>query len=281
MQERNEKAKRILDNSVKIVAVLGVVAMLFAIWFSLQFAKSKTKEEFDNRQTYFNDIHKNFNKEWANNAYWDSVGVEKSVYKSNTESITIAIRKETFNDQFNVKTSTTARPDLYKVLNASMSKQNTTNDTSYTAQLATLCMNPLVLHKMTESTQHQWGITHKSCFNNKSVITLKYDSYKDKEGVGDKVLPKDVLLEDQLPICLRTLNFNDSTRFNVKVLETQMTDGIGAMHIYNAKVSVKVEADNTANVEVKLDDKYTYNYYFELTYPNKLLKFTKNGVLYE
>ncbi len=280
MTDRHEKAKRVLDNSTKIIAVVGVLAILFAIWFSIKFAKSKTKVEFDNRQTYFNDIYKNFDKEWANNKYWDSIGVESSVYKSKNSEIEIDIRKETFNDQFNVKTSTTARPDLYKVLNASISLKNNT-DTFYQAQLATLCMNPLVLHKMTVAAQHTWGITHKSYFNNKSVITLKYDSYKDKEGIADKVFPKDVLFEDQLPIVLRALKFSDSTKFNVDVLESQISDGVGNCIVYMAAVSMKIEEANVVNVEVKLNDQSIQHYYFETTYPNRLLKFVKNGVLFE
>lgn len=279
MSDRNEKAKRVLDNSTKVVAVIGVVAILFAVWFSIKFAKSKTKQEFDNRQTYFNDVHQYFNKDWANNVYWDSIGTENSVYNSAEESIQYLIRKETFNDQFNVKTSTTARPDLYKVLNASIFKKDT-SDNLYQAQLATLCMNPLVLHKMTISAQNIWGITHKSYFNLKSVITLKYDSYKDKEGIDSKVLPKDVLLEDQLPICLRALNFNDTTKFNVKVLESQITNGVGALKIYNASISMITENDKTVNVTVKLDDQNSYNYYFEKSYPNRLLKFYKNKILF-
>ena len=71
MTDRNEKAKRVLDNSTKVIAGIGVIAVLFAIWFSIQFAKSKTKKEFDSRQTYFNAIHQNFNKTWSENAYWD------------------------------------------------------------------------------------------------------------------------------------------------------------------------------------------------------------------
>lgn len=280
MTDRHEKAKRVLDNSTKIVAIIGVLAISFAVWFSIKFAKSKTKQEFDNRQTYFNEIYKNFDKEWANNGYWDSVGVEYSKYKSKNSEISIDIRKETFNDQFNVKTSTTARPDLYKVLNASISWKNNT-DTFYQAQLATLCMNPLVLHKMTVAAQHNWGITHKSYFNNKSVITLKFDSYKDKEGIADKVFPKDVLFEDQLPIVLRTMKFNDSVKFNVNVLESQISDGVGACMVYKSVVTMKMEDANLVNVEVKLNDKMVQNYYFERTYPNRLLKFVKNGVLFE
>ena len=284
MTDRNEKAKRVLDNSTKVIAGIGVIAVLFAIWFSIQFAKSKTKKEFDSRQTYFNAIHQNFNKTWAENAYWDSVGTETSSYTSTTGtnpvSFTIATRKETFNDQFNVKTRTTARPDLYKVLNTSIRKTIASSDTTYLAQLSTLCMNPFVLHKMTSSTQHQWGLTHKSYFNQKSVITLKYDSYKDKEGISDKVFPKDVFFEDQLPVCLRALKLNDSTAFNVDVLESQLTDGAGNFLIYHAKVSVLM-ANDLATVTVKLNDNKQNTYTFEAKYPNRLLKFELGNITFE
>jgi hypothetical protein len=288
MTDPQEKPKRILDNAVKIVAILGGIAILFAIWFSIQFAKSKTKKEFDSRQTYFNSIHQHFNKDFANNAYWDSVKQEKNVYKALQNDrvlvLTYTTRKETFNDQFNVQSNNTARPDLYKVLNSSIEKYNNNADTTYIAQMATLCMNPLVLHKMTSTTAHAWGITHKSYFNNKSVITLKYDSYLDKQGIGDKVFPKDVLFEDQLPICLRALNFSDSAKFTVQVLESQLIDGIGNFKLYNASVSV--ELSNTTSIPVykvlvKFDDAKTNVYYFEQKFPHPLIKFEIGNLLYE
>ncbi len=288
MTDRHEKPKRVLDNAVRITAILGGIAILFAIWFSIQFAKSKTKKEFDSRQTYFNEIHQHFNKDWANNAYWDSVKIEKAVYKAmqndKVYSFTYTTRKETFNDQYNVKTINTARPDLYKVLNTSIEKYNSNTDTTYVAQMSTLCMNPLVLHKMTSNTAHAWGITHKSFFNNKSVITLKYDSYLDKQGIGDKVFPKDVLFEDQLPIVLRSLHFNDSTKFKVEVLESQLIDGIGTFKLYNTNVSVIAEElDNTSvyKVLVKFDDAKKNVYYFDQKFPHQLIKFEKDNLVFE
>ncbi len=288
MNDKFEKPKRVLDNATRIIAILGAIAILFAIWFSIQFAKSKTKKEFDSRQTYFNDIHQHFNKSFASNAYWDSVKLEKFIYKGEsngkTSFLELQTRKETFNDQYNVKTNTTARPDLYPVLNTSLQWYKNNSDTTYHGTFATLCMNPLVLHKMSVNTSHAWGLTHKSYFNNKSVITLKYDSYLDKQGIGDKVFPKDVLFEDQLPICLRTLNFNDSLKFNVKILESQMIDGIGAFKIYNANISMQSDVWYKLpvyKVIVKLDDANTNLYYFDQKFPHRLMRFQKNKVVYQ
>jgi hypothetical protein len=287
MNDKFEKPKRVLDNAIRIVAIIGAVAILFAIWFSIQFAKSKTKKEFDSRQTYFNAIHQHFNKGFASNTYWDSVKLESANYQAiQNDKVYIwsfQTRKETFNDQYNVKTQNTSRPDLYAVLHTSIQRYNNNADTNYSATLATLCMNPLVLHKMSVNTSHAWGITHKSYFNNKSVITLKYDSYLDKQGIGDKVFPKDVLFEDQLPICLRALNFSDTLNFDTKILESQLIDGIGQFTIYNANIRVSSTELSTLpvfKVLVKLDAAKSNAYYFDKKFPHTLIQFEKNNLIF-
>ena len=40
-----DKAKSSLDKVLRVVSILSIVAILFAVWFSIQFAKSKTKKE--------------------------------------------------------------------------------------------------------------------------------------------------------------------------------------------------------------------------------------------
>lgn len=272
MSERVDKAKKNLDKAVKIVAILGIAAIAFAIWFSIQFAKSKTKQEFDKRQTYFNDIHTNFKKDWALNAYWDSLNVEKSVYynEQNANEISVSISKQTFNDQFNVKTDVLERPDLYKVLNYSI--KQTIADSTLNANMIYLCMNPLVLHKMTMTAVDSRGLTYKSYFNNKSVITLKYDSYKDKEGIGEKVFEKDVMMFEQLPFSLRSIDFENAKEFKLKVVEPQLTSGIGKFKTKLVDVKVNKLADQySVNVEFSIDS--VCNYVFEKTYPNKLVSF--------
>lgn len=272
MSERVDKAKKNLDKVVKFVAILGIAAIGFAIWFSIQFAKSKTKQEFDKRQTYFNEIHTNFKKDWALNAYWDSLIVENSVYvnEHNANEISVSISKQTFNDQFNVKTEVLERPDLYKVLNYSIIQSF--GDSILNANMVYLCMNPLVLHKMTMVANDSAGLTYKSYFNNKSVITLKYDSYKDKEGIGEKVFEKDVMMFEQLPFSLRSLDFENAKEFKLKVVEPQLASGIGKFKTKLVDVKVNNLADRySVNVEFSKDS--VCNYLFEKNYPNKLLSF--------
>ncbi len=272
MSDRVEKAKKNLDKAVKIVAILGIAAIAFAIWFSIQFAKSKTKQEFDKRQTYFNDIHTNFKKDWALNAYWDSLTIENSVYvnEQTAHQISVKIEKQTFNDQFNVKTDVLERPDLYKVLNYSINQSYA--DSILNANMVYLCMNPLVLHKMSMGAVDKNGQTFKSYFNNKSVITLKYDSYRDKEGVGEKVFEKDVMLFEQLPFSLRSIDFENAKEFKLKVIEPQIASGIGKFktQLVNVKVEKK-DALYSVNVEFSKDS--VCNYQFEKNYPNKLVAF--------
>lgn len=272
MSERVEKAKKNLDKAVKIVAILGIAAIAFAIWFSIQFAKSKTKEEFDKRQTYFNDIHTNFIKDWALNSYWDSLPSENSVYLNtqNNHEIIVKIEKQTFNDQYNVKSDVLERPDLYKVLNYSINQSHA--DSALYANMYYLCMNPLVLHKMTSVAIDQYGQTHKSYFNNKSVITLKYNSYKDKEGEGEKVLEKDVMLLEQLPFSLRSLDFEKAKDFKLKVIDPQIASGIGNFRSKLVDVSVEKNVDLYV-VDVKYSKDSICSYVFEKAYPNKLVSF--------
>lgn len=272
MSERVEKAKKNLDKAVKIVAILGIAAIAFAIWFSIQFAKSKTKEEFDKRQTYFNDIHTNFIKDWALNSYWDSLPSENSVYLNaqNNHEIIVKIEKQTFNDQYNVKSDVLERPDLYKVLNYSINQSHA--DSALYANMYYLCMNPLVLHKMTSVAIDQYGQTHKSYFNNKSVITLKYNSYKDKEGEGEKVLEKDVMLSEQLPFSLRSLDFEKAKDFKLKVIDPQIASGIGNFRSKLVDVSVEKNVDFYV-VDVKYSKDSICSYVFEKAYPNKLVSF--------
>lgn len=272
MSERVDKAKKNLDKAVKFVAILGIAAIAFAIWFSIQFAKSKTKQEFDKRQTYFNDVHTNFKKDWALNAYWDSLSAENSVYINvqNANEIRVSISKQTFNDQFNVKSDMLERPDLYKVLNYSI--KQSFGDSSMNANMVYLCMNPLVLHKMSVVAVDARGLTYKSYFNNKSVITLKYDSYKDKEGIGEKVFEKDVMMFEQLPFSLRSIDFENAKEFKLKVVEPQLASGIGKFKTSLVDVKVEKQTEQFAvNLEFSKDSICTY--VFEKTYPNKLKSF--------
>lgn len=280
MSEKVEKAKKTLDIVVKAVAILALISMAFAVWFSINFAKSKTKQELDKRQTYFNDVHSNFQKDWAKNAYWDSIGVEQSVYvnEKNAQEISIQIQKQKFNDEYNVKSNILERPDIYEVLKLNM-KENI-GDSMINSDMFYLCMNPLVLHKMTANIWNKNGITYKSYFNNKSVISMQYDSFKDKEGKGEKVFEKDIMPFEQLYFSLRSLDLDSVKDFKLKVLEPQLKSGIGSFKITKVDVRTK-RMDNVYDVIVEFNDKSYCSFKFENSYPNKLISFNKFGEVYQ
>ena len=265
-----QKFKNILDQSTKILSILAIIAFVFAAWFAIQFAKSKTKKEFDARQTYFNDVHTHFNKDWATNTYWDSTQTEKfNMVSTNGDLWSFELSKQKFNDQFNVKTNTTERPDLYDVMHMQIAHKHM--DSTVRADMSTLRMNTLVLHKMTVASIVPEGITYKSYTNQKSIISMKYDSYKDQEGRAEKVFEKDLMFLDQLPYVLRSYNVDDTTSFNVRILETQLGPGVGKFNVYKAHISLANASASEYTINVDLSNNTQYSYTFERNFPNRLL----------
>jgi hypothetical protein len=276
-----DKAKSSLDKVLRVVSILSIVAILFAVWFSIQFAKSKTKKEFDQRQIYFNETHRKFNVNWANHEYWKNNISDEHVYECseivNKEQVKyqliVKLNKEQFNDQFNVKTKNTARPDLYEVVKYTTKQIATTNPNIpiYAVHQYFLNSNALVLHKYNYNGISENGNCSKSMFNTKSNLTLNYDSYLDYEGIGEKLLPKDVLVADQLPYTLRALLFSDTLNVRMDIIENQAIPAVGDLSVYHAVISVSASDSKTWTVKVMLDKQKENTYVFEKEYPNTLI----------
>ncbi len=277
-----DKAKSSLDKVLRVVSILSIVAILFAVWFSIRFAKSKTKKEFDQRQIYFNESYAKFNVNWAKNDFWAKNNLDQHEYvceqiidqKNVKYNLLVQINKEKFNDQFNVKSKNLERPDLYEVVKYSTTQITATMPTIpvFSTHQYFLNTNPLVLHKYQLNASTLEGNTSKSMFNTKSILTVNYDSYFDYEGIGKKVLPKDVLLEDQLPYSLRALLFSDTLKVKLNILENQTTVNVGDLRVYHATVEVKAQDETTWTVAVALDSNKTNTYVFQKAYPNTLMK---------
>jgi hypothetical protein len=108
-------------------------------------------------------------------------------------------------------------------------------------------------------------------FNTKSNLTLNYDSYLDYEGIGEKLLPKDVLVADQLPYTLRALLFSDTLNVRMDILENQAIPAVGDLRVYHAVISVSASDAKTWTVHVMLDKQKENTYVFEKEYPNTLI----------
>jgi hypothetical protein len=275
-----DNIRKNLDKIIKVFSVLCFVALLFAIYVSIQYARKRTKGEIIKKETYFNHIHQHFNKDWSKNAYWDD-HTEHNQYAVNmfVDSVAVNVvytydlRKQKFNDQFSVKTSDEKRPDVFEIMNLNIFPA--TGDDSSTFMLSEyfLRMNPLVIHKMSLSFLNKnEGMVFKTYKNNQSVIKLNYDSYQDGEGIGEKVFEKDVLFEDQLFYTLRSLKFADGLKFNAKVLETQIGSSVGKFVVYNATFTVsdagQVKAHDCWKVLMTLDSGTSVEYYFDKEFPN-------------
>lgn len=270
--------KKVLENSTKIISITAIALVVFAAWFAINFAKSKTKKEFDARQTYFNDVHQHFHKDWAKNAYWDSLKAESFQYSNGETLLNIRFQKQVFNDQFNVPTINTERPDLYDVIQMQLRVQK--EDTQSAATLDFLRMNTLVLHKASIANVNPQSISHKAYSNTQGIISVAYNSALDYEGIGQKVLVKDVFLQEQLPYVLRSIVSSDTSRFKVNILEPQTIDGAGKFTFSLAELQVIDSTATDYTVALRMN-KEEFLYRFESRYPNRPLSIWVNKQKFE
>ena len=241
----------------------------------------------NNNQEKTSALSQNFNKDWANNKLWydglaevATYDAQKIVYKKqrNFEYIYITVAED-FNKKFRVKTDDYKRKDLYKVmkLNAFASIKTDNYPYHYLSSMFFYFDKPWQMDKMSSSSQEWCGNTYKEYFNNGNNYLMKYHSYFDEEGDGEKKIEVETLFEDQLGYTLRSLKFKEGLNFESKMLESQITNKVGKLKIYNAKLIVAegnndIPAKATWKVTVNLEANKTNIYYFEKTYPNLLLK---------
>ncbi|OAQ39871.1 hypothetical protein A5893_09895 [Pedobacter psychrophilus] len=232
-------------------------------------------------------LSQNFNKDWANNKLWydglaevATYDAQKTVYKKQRNFdytyITVA---EDFNKEFRVKTDDYKRKDLYKVmkLNAFASIKTDNYPYHYLSSMFFYFDKPWEMDKMTTSSQEWCGNTYKEYLNNGNQYVMNYHSYFDNEGDGEKNIATENLFEDQLSYTLRSLNFKAGLSFDANILESQITNKVGNLEIYKAKLNVSdgnndILAQATWKVTVTLEPNKTNVYYFQKSYPNLLLK---------
>jgi hypothetical protein len=226
-----------------------------------------------------------FNPDWAMDKLWEDGLAEVAIYdaervvynKKRTFEYTLITVKEDFNQEHNVKTDDYTRKDLFPVMKVNEFCRIPTDEYPY-HYLTSLFIrreNPLHLHKLTTSSQEWCGNTFKTITDAGDSYTLYYNSYFDGEGAGNRELPRELLLEDQLPYTLRSLRFEDGLRFEANVLETQQTNKLGKLKVYNATVSAAkadLSGQEAWQVQVQLEDGKTNSYWFASQYPSQLLR---------
>ena len=250
-------------------------------------ACSNTSDSRQSQEEKTSALSPYFNKEWANNKLWYDGLAEVAIYdaqrtvynKERNFEYTYITVAEDFNKEFRVKTDDYERKDLYKVMKVNAFCKIETENYPY-HYLTSMFFNfkqPWAMDKMTNGSQEWCGNTFKEYLADGNHYTLKYHSYFDGEGDGEKALPANLLIEDQLNYTLRSLNFKASLKFGTKILESQISSKVGNLKVYDATISVEdgekdIVGKKSWKVILKLDNDKTNTYYFDQAYPNILVK---------
>ncbi|TGE24697.1 hypothetical protein E5K00_05655 [Hymenobacter aquaticus] len=230
-----------------------------------------------------------FNSQWAMDKLWEdglaevaTYAAERVIYnKVRRFDYTQITVKEEFNQEFNVKTDSYQRSDMFPVLKVNQFCRIPTDQYPYhfLTSLFFRRDRPVALHKLTTSSQEWCGATFKAITDEGDQYTETYNSYWDKQGAGQRQLPHDVLFEDALPYTLRALRFEQKPAFAATILELQQTSKATPPVSYQARVAVAEAAAAEAaepawQVRVRLDQEKENVYWFARRYPNVLLRQT-------
>ncbi|RDC62803.1 hypothetical protein [Adhaeribacter pallidiroseus] len=233
------------------------------------------------------DYGQNFKSAWAQDKFWDDGLAEVAIYeaqrvvynKSRQFEYTLITVKEDFNKAFNVKTDDYQRKDLFPVMKVNEFARIPTDNYPY-HYLTSLFFkreNPLILYKLTSSSQEWCGTTFKAINQIGNFFNYQFNSYWDNQGTGELKLKKLALFEDQLPYTLRSLKFAENLKFSAPVYELQQTSKATPPQLYQAQFKVSRSSDSKFAsgawlVTVQLNPDKQSQYWFDTQYPHALLR---------
>lgn len=235
------------------------------------------------------------NPQWASVALWDDGNAEVARYDAKRtvygktrsyERVMITV-KEAFNAEYNVKTDDYNRDDLFTVMKVNLFARIMTDayPYHYLTSLFFERTEPGVMHKLTNGSQEWCGNTMKGFYRTDTGMVVRYDSYWDGEGAGQRTLRPDPVFEDQLFYTLRALQFEDGLEFAVDVYPTVVTSRVGPLEPFAARFVVHNDAlDLTGEfskgaslpcwrVDMEREDGATASWWIGQDAPNLLLKF--------
>ncbi len=273
--------KKIVDKNIGMLLFLAAMAGLSACTGSNAGSTPKAAEHFQ--------------QEWATDAMWDKGVAEVAKYDAqrvvygknrNFEYVYVLV-KETFNEEFKVKTDDYERRDLFDVMKINKFCRIPTDNYPYHYLTSIFYKReqPSTVYKLTNTSQEWCGNTSKSFLSKGRKYNFSYNSYWDGQGIGEMTVEGDIMFEDQLSHALRALDFIDDLKFQQRVAESQINSKATEPKIYNANFSVNLvnklplntnydmsEMPEVWKVSVQLDDEKTNTYWFSGSYPNILLK---------
>lgn len=236
-----------------------------------------------------------FDNDWAMRPLWEDGLAEIARYDAqqviNGEALSYELTQvtqlEEFNQQFDVRTDSLRRNDVFPVMHISQFGSLPTAMPPFHF-LTTLFFRrdrPTVLHKLTTTLQEPAGNTFKAFVDDDLQYVETYNSYHDGQGAGRRLLRHEVLFEDALSYCLRSLRFADLPSFDVTIAGQQQTSSAAPPLLYQAHVTVADQAatDTLAaswRVTINLNKEKQNVYWFAHDYPHLLLRqITWNGRL--
>ena len=264
---------------------------LFALLGSAACSSDKQEPTQVNKEvihaTALNKITPYFNSEWAMNKLWEDSLAEVATYTVEQTAVskpqrfdcTLITVKEEFSLQYNVKSDDYKRKDLFPVIkvNQIYSVPGELAPRSCLTSMFFRRDQPVPLYKLAASSQDWNGTTFKAVFDDGLQYVETYNSYKDRQGTGERQLRRDVLFEEALPYTLRCLQFERKPAFGVSVCAVQQPNNYQAPVYYAAQLRVAdgLEADTPEpawRVTVALADEKKNVYWFAKKYPNLMLR---------
>ncbi len=274
--------KKLIDiNTIKSLLFLGLMSALYAC------TGGNAQDRIPSAE--------HFNQEWAKESTWDQGKAEVAKYEAtrtiygkprNFEYVFVLV-KETFNEEYKVKTDDYSRNDLFDVMKVNKFARIPTDNYPYHFMTSIFYKRdqPSMVYKLTNSSQEWCGNTAKHFIADGKRYTFGYNSYWDGQGVGETTIKGGFMFEDQLSHSLRALNFADGLSFQQAVAESQVSSKAKEPTIYNATFSVTKDeglqlsteydmsqVNDVWKVTVQLDNSKANEYWFSGEYPNILLK---------
>lgn len=167
-------------------------------------------------------------------AIWNDGKAEVATYdavrmvygKPRRHTATMITVKEEFNSEFDVKTDTYNRRDLFTVMKVNLA--STIQTESYPYHYLTSMFfrqnDAALIHKVVSTSQEWCGTTFKRFSGRGDSLVVMYDSYWDGEGNGATIISRDLVLEDQLFYSLRALSFSQGKSFSARVIPSIITN---------------------------------------------------------
>ena len=276
--ERHEEVLY-MQNTLRILIALGIIILIVIFIF---LANPKHQSNLVEKSSEL------FLSEWGLNPLWDDGQAEVAKYNalrmiygtSRSHETTLITVKEDFNPKLYVKADDPLHQQPHPVvfkLNVAASIPTENYTYHFLTSIFVSREDPSKLIKLTTGSQEWCGNTFKEVQNWGRIPILLFHSYFDGEGDGSLTLPLGPgdLLEDQIPVTLRSLSFRAGLRNNLRIVDSLVSTRVSLPKFIDAEITVEgSESINSIDCwKVQIQRKgIQQSYWFEKKYPNILVK---------